>query len=155
MRRFVFSVVALCSLLGQAASQHTREQQPWPSNWVTRSQTSDQKAETRLGWWGYGHRELHANGAIQELLEKVPKGTSCCSGVHSGECRISRIVTLGNARKVELDGMLCDISPTTKVVSLQRFSEAGYVVVCAARSNAIGNLRTCPTTYCIGGPDEM
>jgi hypothetical protein len=106
--------------------------------------------EHRFSWWGYRHKDLHGGGVIHELLEKA-RPTNCCNGVHSGECRVSRFVRRGNALFVIVDDLECPISATTKIVTLENFSE---LVVCAGRTSTIlhGQPRKCPNTYCIGVP---
>ena len=109
--------------------------------------------ERRFSWYGYRHAELHKQGVIDELLEKT-KGKNCCSGVYSGECRVTKYITDGvGKRRVQIDGMNCEITDDTRIVQLDRFAEQDTVVVCAHKTDdpARGYERQCPRTYCIGG----
>lgn len=121
----------------------------------TPAEVADAPPETRFGWWGYRHAELHADGVIAELVEKS-KPTNCCNGVWKGECRVTRYVTNGvGPRMVLIDGMVCPINPNTKIVQLNRFMEADTVVLCANKT-VTGNpytaeQRKCPDTFCLGG----
>ncbi len=105
--------------------------------------------ERRFSWWGYRHRELHERGIIDELLEKT-KGKSCCNGVDSGECRITRYAEGAGNRMVIIDDLPCPITDDTRIVPLQSFNEQGLVVVCAGQTDFGRRPRSCPSTYCIG-----
>ncbi len=111
--------------------------------------------EKRFSWWGYRHAELHDGGVIAELVEKS-RPVNCCNGVWQGECRVTSYVTDGvGPRMVLIDGLVCPISPKTKIVQLNRFAEADKVVVCANRTAVnnkdLGVERKCPETFCLGG----
>lgn len=125
-----------------------------------------EKAETemRFSWWGFGHDELHAKdlndkesfSVIDELEKRFGKG-ACCSGVHSGECRISKFEedpdpsSTRTKRRVFVDGEPCDVSSGTKFAGLHSFKKPGFIVVCAAKTYRSANYTnaTC-STYCIG-----
>lgn len=108
-------------------------------------ESNNPNAERRVGHWGYCHRYLHEKGIVDEVTEgSRPK--SCCSGIHSGECRVA-IINLHN-RTTKINGLTCPIPPHVKIVAVQGPLPYGYGVVCAGHGGLYGN--TCPTTYCVG-----
>ena len=128
-------------------------------------QAQPQEKETRFSWWGYGHDELHAKdpedpealSVIEEFESRFGKG-KCCSGVRSGECRITKFEedrdpsSTSTKKRVIIDGEACDVTHGTKFAALNSFKKPGFIVVCAAKtyrsSTAAKGTATC-STYCI------
>ncbi len=120
----------------------------------TPSMSVKEPEEKRFSWWGYRHAELHSGGVIAELVDKS-KPTNCCNGVWQGECRVTKYITDGvGARKILIDGLVCPIDKSTKIVQLNTFPEPDTVVLCANRTslrNVDTPERSCPKTFCLGG----
>jgi hypothetical protein len=129
--------------------------------------TPKQEKETRFSWWGFGHDELHAKdpndkesySVIDELEKRFGVG-ACCSGMRSGECRITKFeedrnpFSLNTKLRVIIDGEACDVTHGTKFAGLNSFKKPGYIVACAAKTYRSANYKgnaTC-STYCIGTP---
>ncbi len=103
--------------------------------------------ETRFSYWGYRHKELHVYKLIDEMQGRA--GNSCCSGPHSGECRISEVDM--RSKLVRIDGRWCPVGDKTKVMpldGLQDISEEedkSIAVVCAGHT-----YKECPVAHCVG-----
>lgn len=110
-----------------------------------------QGEETRFGYWAYRHKELHARKVIDELVARIP-GTTCCNGIHRGECRVSKVRLYDKMAFV--DGEWCPISKDTRWTPLDTLTDITdgdeeIAVVCASKSEG---KRLClgVTVYCIG-----
>jgi hypothetical protein len=93
------------------------------------------------GDWGYGHLQAHCEGWIDELIRI--QGRSCCSGVHSGECRIS-VVNL-EIRKVLVEGIWCELGGVTPIVIPNM---GAFALVCANKKPFLPG--SCPSIHCLG-----
>jgi hypothetical protein len=127
----------------------TEETAPWPQ--ATPRESAAAPEEKRFGYWGYRHRELHERRVIAELVERT-KGKNCCSGINSGECRVSKVDLLRKLAYV--DGRWCPMDPDTRVTPLSSLAgmhdgNEEIAVVCANRNyDPKGCLGA--KTYCIG-----
>lgn len=122
-----------------------------PHNHGKRPPGPQTNEEKRFSYWGYRHKELHARGIIDELLERT-KGKNCCNGIESGECRLAKVNV--RERMAFVDGEWCPMHSDTKVEQLETMRDITdgneeVAVVCASKSEG---RKMCMgvTTYCIG-----
>lgn len=89
------------------------------------------ETETRYGYYGYRHEELHASGVIQELMNKT--GTQCCDGGMGGECRVTTIrFSPEGTWEAYIDGVWTRIQNVTIHYDIPLPNDAP-AVVCASR----------------------
>lgn len=141
MRSFlIFSMLLLLitPLPSQAQHRHDHPYSPIPK-------IADVE-ETRPGYYGFRHRELHIEGVIKELMEAT--GSNCCDGGEGGECRVAEIRPDGNGgMEALLDGEWCPI--TIQIQRGVKLLGDNSSVVCASKYK--GKTKTgkmCPSTYC-------
>jgi len=112
---------------------------------------SEQKTvskQTRFGWSGYCHAELHRLGLVQKLLDLTK--SDCCGGVLSDECRVTVINV--QARTTVIDGVLCSIPKDIVIHQIPELrkvagcSEAAVAMICANKGSPQG--QTCGAIYC-------
>ncbi len=105
-----------------------------------------QQEEKRPSYWGYHHHGLHQRGIIDQMqkAQQPNKYHSCCSGVDSGECRVTEVNM--KDKQVLIDGEWVTISPDAKIVIVEGLNSDEQAVVCAS-SAGYGEG---PTSYCIG-----
>lgn len=82
-RRVRINIVVAMALAIVPASAALADDEPICRAVVPISQVPD------FGEYGYGHKELHEFGSIQELIKKENK--TCCDGGAGGECRMTAI----------------------------------------------------------------
>jgi hypothetical protein len=116
-----------------------------------RPENAPMPEEKRFSYWGYRHHELHERHVIAELIERT-KGKNCCSGIQSGECRISKVDL--QHRLAFIDGQWCPMDPDTRTTPLDSLAdiqdgEEEIAVVCASRTYG-GTPCSGTRTYCIG-----
>jgi hypothetical protein len=159
LRIFLVSLLLFFTSAATVSAQHRHHEHA--QRGTAPAQSLPRCEATKLSEWGHRHtncidesgnihKGLHERGIIDQMQSAPPSSSngfrSCCSGVHSGECR----VTLVNMRekKVFINGKWADITPQAKIVIVEGLENDEEGVVCAARSHmySFGS----PTAYCVG-----
>ena len=136
MRRLIvllfFSVVLATSVGAQKWSRDHGTHEPT---------TPSASEENRLSYWGFRHKSLHDRGIPDQL--RASTGENCCSGVSSGECRVTRVDMVKHLAMI--DGEWCPISKDTAIVPIEDLNKDEEAVLCAGKTYTV-----CPQTYCLG-----
>lgn len=109
---------------------------------IPADQTIVSPKETRFGWYGYRHQELHDDGVIKKLMLKTR--SSCCDGGKGGECRVTAFRFYNSQRQVFLDGVWCPVSRSVTVHTDIDLPQGAFGVACASKSYR----GQCPAVYC-------
>lgn len=90
---------------------------------------------------------LHERGIVDQI-EQAPRDVgmyaNCCSGIHSGECRVTSVNI--KEKKVLVDDQWISFDSRTKIVEVEGLEDDEDAVVCAGRSGWYAP----SSPYCIG-----
>jgi len=134
IRSILFFLLLFAPTTAHAAEDHSHASHP-------STVAQEAPADLQEGDYGYRHRELHELGVIDGLMKEFD--SNCCDGGKGGECRITRVRTVGGQLQAWLNRKWCPLY-LDPVYHLELPPNAA-AAVCASKGTFESG---CPLSYC-------